>query len=743
MPSIQDKLNALSNKISTKYGLARYREKYVTTLNQAARSKSLSPSEIAQYRSYYNARIKGENTAGLLRLAKAPDSQVVGNAKELAIKELERQKMITVEKQPITSVSSSDGNVYRGREVGERFIGVRTVSKEEQRVRDTRVTTAKKGFYSIFDGITPPKSNGRIIAEQTATRSGLGIYTSSPLTQELKFSKQETGIETPKETGIKGFFKNVESQAERTRYEYKLAGSLGVAAAVDFTGGFIKGVSTPILYPVETTKGVLKLAFFPLYPKSTKETFSNIGKEATTRPFRFAGNVAGSYVLFKGVEKVGGVGKSVYTRAKSEYLFKFKPADKGIYSKFDYKVGGGSYNLGSGQRNLYGRNIGKTPSPAGNINKVGFGIEKDTLKGATNTILPSGQTKLAQNQIVAFNKVSGTFSEVKITPNKDVYVYNPSIKKFTELSPDYQLITRNPKYSFNIVGAENIYKPTIVKFDVSKQSSLGGFGFGDFNKAFKKSSPIYSTTATETTITKISSQPIRVFSKTNSVSTFRPQLSSGVLETSQYTYPSYSVIETTTAKTPIINMKSSALGLGVTSSISNIGNFNIKTSKSGLGLKSSTFNIQGSNFISGSKETYKTISTNKQNFIQIKEVGNIQLPRVRQQYKQAQAQEQAQIPITEQKQSLIPKTTTRTDTQNYFRTSTSFSPRVTKFPISFNFISKKSNSFPSLKGFSIATKQPKAYRPSVRAAFLGIKGESFGVSSGLGERPIKKKKRFF
>lgn len=592
-------LRELQKSIRSRSGYVKNRTKYILEMRKALRSGQISDREFKGLRADFENVTEGQKIGQLEKISAAPSDQVIGSGQQAA-----RQDLINRQTIQRTAPEPQITQAQRNRQAG-----------------------AESGFYSIDQGSQALDNQTlQTIARQTALRSSVGIYGKAPLTSELRIEKPIERPEQPKPTGLKGWLIDYTRDVDKTYQEFKFRGYDKGAALVDFSGGAVRAVVTPFAYPKETAINLARSAI-PLY---WPEIARGVTKEATTRPFRLAGSVAGSYVLFKGAEKAAGLAKSAYTRVKSEYLFKYKSPDRGAYTKYDY------YNLeGSGQRTLTGKAI-PTPKPAGNINKVGFGIEKNTLKGSQNNILSTGQQKLAGDQILAFNKVSGKYFNVKVTPAKDVFVFNPKLGKYTELTPDFKLVTQNPKYPFDVVGAQNIFKPTIQRFDVSRQSSLTDYGLPKAPTV--RSSPIFGPAPKS--IFKASAEPLTVVSGAGGVRQIPTVSMQNLFSSSQYTYPAYSLDVSTGAAAAVAPPASQAAQYSILS----LGNRISQSQDTRPALRISA----------RSKYSLKPAQISGQDISPVYDIGEasdvIQLPKSQQSYRLAQRQQQQTQTIQEQDQ---------------------------------------------------------------------------------------------
>ena len=93
---------------------------------------------------------------------------------------------------------TKSGKEYTGKEVGDQFIGVRTVTEREQKLRESE----KAGFYSIRE--EPEKTKAEVIAEQTAKRQAIPVTTTYiPLDQEIQVQEEEPEKDRPNQQELR------------------------------------------------------------------------------------------------------------------------------------------------------------------------------------------------------------------------------------------------------------------------------------------------------------------------------------------------------------------------------------------------------------------------------------------------------------------------------------------------------------------------------------------------------------
>jgi len=202
-----------------------------------------------------------------------------------------------------------------------------------------------------------------------------------------------------------------------------------------------------------------------------------LSSAVSTKPAITLGQGIGKYVGYSSIAysytglKTSGTNylKNEYKNFRRQYQdFTFGNLQRNNQLNYDY------YNLeGSGQRTLFGQSI-KTPKPIGNQFKIGYGIEKNTLRQPGNLVQPTGQTRLAKDQIFTID-LSGKKNFVLVDSNKNVFAFDSSIGKYVEYTPQkFKIFTQNPKYNIFSPKTENIYKPEIFFKDVSTQTTLNG-----------------------------------------------------------------------------------------------------------------------------------------------------------------------------------------------------------------------------------------------------------------------------
>lgn len=177
---------------------AKYRTQYILAKRKAIRTGELKGEEIYKENQFQRAVLRAKDQKAIKSLEKAQAAGKTTVSKETILKTKAGlfDRSYSSPKTQITKVSDQYGREYSGKEVGSDFIGVRSVSPREQKLK----ASERAGFYSIYDGFRPPKSKAQIIAEQTRARSSLGIYTPTPLTNDVKFTFKKVQKQQPEIT---------------------------------------------------------------------------------------------------------------------------------------------------------------------------------------------------------------------------------------------------------------------------------------------------------------------------------------------------------------------------------------------------------------------------------------------------------------------------------------------------------------------------------------------------------------
>jgi hypothetical protein len=197
-----------------------------------------------EYNQIKNTYEREKATMDLRSLQKFESAQTEGktegNISQSTITETKTQLVskatgipVTPPKQQVTQITDQRGRTYTGKEVNGQFIGVRTVSKREQQLK----ASERAGFYSI---LPTEKTKAQVIAEQTAIRGSVGIYSPRPLTDDVKYTFEKPKIEIKKEL----------TQAEKDRNAFKIIGG-----GLKRTGSFF---ATPFTSLYKTTAQMQK-----------------------------------------------------------------------------------------------------------------------------------------------------------------------------------------------------------------------------------------------------------------------------------------------------------------------------------------------------------------------------------------------------------------------------------------------------------------------------------------------------
>lgn len=111
------------------------------------------------------------------------------------------------------------------------------------------------------------------------------------------------------------------------------------------------------------------------------------------------------------------------------------------YQKWQKSITGDEFRLSEGaqgaQRTLTGGSLSDKQVQQAirdlNKNKLGFGIEQNTLRPYKQDVLPTGQTKLSRDQIIAIDSL-GNVQNVKVV-NQQPFVYDPKLRTYVEYDP--------------------------------------------------------------------------------------------------------------------------------------------------------------------------------------------------------------------------------------------------------------------------------------------------------------------
>jgi len=270
----------VSKKVKLREQFLKDKEKY--------RKGILTKSEFNDIKNTYENQKTSIENRQLYELATAPKEKVIGNNIQEAAAQTLMQRQSIAQPQPsqeITQVSNQYGQTYKGKVVGDRFIGVRPVSKREQQLK----ASTRAGFYSVLNpSFTESKTKAKVIAEQTAIRGSLGIYSPQPLSSDVKytFTRKEVTTQEPKFTGLKPYL----------AYQ-------GVSFFSGFAGRTKEIVSNPVKETVNYGKGLARLGLFPIYAKDIAKDFSNTGKAFVSRPGETLGRASVDFIILKGVER--------------------------------------------------------------------------------------------------------------------------------------------------------------------------------------------------------------------------------------------------------------------------------------------------------------------------------------------------------------------------------------------------------------------------------------------------------
>lgn len=422
---------------------------------------------------------------------------------------------------------SRTGKVFTGRVAEDKkILAVRTVSKQEQRIREVR---SQQEFYTMDSRQKSSKERAEAVAEKFVLRKGIGqgslATIRAPITQELKFKKIEQPPREPTKaektaqflTSPVSFEKVPVLKKMETNMQRVLAGTYAISK---YKAEQMKTSKSPIVRAYGKASSFGADLVFKDYTPAAYDTmktpsthiisfgFNIVGAAASPIVSKFpavrkAGNIiiGTAYSTYQGVqiatgkktyggvlgETVGYGVSSTFTKPLAQATVKapqvvYTKVKSGIehykaqyqFNKVYKDYGGAPYMQSEGvykQRTLTSQSISDKQLSGilahQNRNKIGFGIERNTLRPAQNTFMSSGQQRLAQDKIIAVD-IRGKFHKVKIV-DRQPYVYNQRLGKYTEfVSGKYKLYTLTPnvKPLFSVS-----YKPS------SSQAALTDYGF--------------------------------------------------------------------------------------------------------------------------------------------------------------------------------------------------------------------------------------------------------------------------
>jgi hypothetical protein len=640
----------VSKKVKLRVQFLKDKEKY--------RKGILTKSEFNELKNTYESQKTAIENRQLYELATAPREKVIGSGQEAARQTLMQRQSIQQPSQEITQVTNQYGQTYKGKVVGDTFIGVRPVSKREQQLK----ASTRAGFYSFYPLQASQKTQASIIAEQTAIRGSLGIYTPTPFSTDVKytFEKPKTEIQNIKEESFgKKFYSNIITSTDKASMKFKYAGYKKAFILSEVSGGAVSTFVYPFTNSKEFAIGIAKLGLPIYYPEIAKGVYTEI----KTRPYRFAGSLVGSYAFNEAVVKPSiQTGYSVATKSSSYYNYVLKP---GATNLIPEKIRFGGYT----KRQYY-----QLKTELANANNL-YDLESRT------------PFRIGRNLYVP-DKSLGNVPDFKIRdmlrPSKTIAQPKQNI---------YVGISRKTRQPVTIGIEEGIRTGKLIEVRQGTRVMIVPFNLGFGRQVLEFEQQITTTPKDTFTYGKnvfnyptFKQTPVKMYTE-NVGAVFNTGSFSTTVKLPNYYYlPKYE-------------------------SVQNIKSLNIQTS----------------------------ITKQKQELT----------PKLRNDFKydisqrRVQAQTPVQIPIFKQKQKselvIIQKPIQQLKSQSFKMTgitiTNNITPRTPKTPTFFNYFPKSSKKQPkSLFSKGLSLKQPKAYLPSLRASFFGLKGKKDDYLTGLEER---------
>ena len=382
--------------------------------------------------------------------------------------ERERQRRRGREAVLTEGVKTFVGRMQRGK-----FIGVRTVTQREQQLRESE----RKGFFSIdprIQRLETPKQKAEVISEQLALRRALPVATTGvPLERKIKIKKKKIPSgeirKAPEPTSISRIImagEKLQQQASRERvldrtvmaFGFEAAGQTTQAAG-EFAESFVETIKRPetavvvggtlLLTRSPQIAEAVQIGLTALLPVIGVEKLRQIGRGEET----FAG-AAGEFGAFAAAFKAGELALEapgfIRSKAREIKLTRgFRKLERGVMLEEPFRLVEFEETVGI-QRDLFGRPVPEAQVRRAlrevDINKIGFGIERNPLRPLSEDILPTGQQRLVKDIIVGISKVTSEIRPVRII-ERQPFIFEPKTGKFVEFVPqgEFSLITMTPQ----------------------------------------------------------------------------------------------------------------------------------------------------------------------------------------------------------------------------------------------------------------------------------------------------------
>lgn len=413
------------------------------------------------------------------------------------------------------------------------------------------------------------------------------------------------------------------------------------------------------------------------------------------------------------------------------------------FEQWQKSITGDQFRLSEGaqgaQRTLSGGSLSDKQLKAAiqdlNKNKIGFGIEQNTLRPYRQTVTPTGQTKLSRDQIIAIDSL-GNVQNVKVV-NQKPFVYDPKLQKYVEFDPN--------KY----------FLRTVTSSPIGDQSRISK-AFQDLRNLFTVK-PGTQTTLPGTSTSKKPSFPFGGGSsppKIDSSGSLPKVVSSGVKTTQldQAALSSFQIPKTQAVPNYIVDTGAAVPQAPLTQ---NKGGISVLLPKLGITPKPAFDTIIKASVQPGQPSAVRTSQKPAQDPL------DDLLKASREAIKPASIPDISTGQRQRPRSGTIPRTQPVTDILPIVTPSPSFPATPTPIPElgffeeltpqrqqppglpSWFFGKSRQTSFPGSRRSSV--KQPRAFFPTLRSNILAQFGKTpqINIFSGLGERyiPAKRKKK--